>query len=323
MLLGLLAAVVIAPIGEEIFYRGFATTAWARASGPTGASSGRPLLLRRPRPHDQRPDRSARRPGRAWWRFSSRLPVALALGWVFVRRDSLPASIGLHATYNGDPRPRGLRGRLTARPAPGDAAAKSHGRCDRRAAPGRLASSPGPDGGGIGGLPSFGPGDARRPPSRSPHDPPTPGSERRPTTRSVRRAGAAPGRAIREVPAAERPRERLALRGAGGLTTAELIALIWGSGARGASAVDLAEEALARNDGLTGLARASDLELEAIPGVGVAKAGQLAAAFELGPTAPRRLALGSLDDPFPGRRRRSARPPDGPARARGAPGRRS
>lgn len=91
-----------------------------------------------------------------------------------------------------------------------------------------------------------------------------------------------PARTIRELPAAERPRERLALRGAGGLTTAELVGLIWGSGSRGASAVDLAEEALARHDGLTGLARATDLELEAIPGVGVAKAAQLAAAFELG-----------------------------------------
>ena len=36
---------------------------------------------------------------------------------------------------------------------------------------------------------------------------------------------AAPGHTIRELPAAERPRERLAQRGAGGLTTAELIAL--------------------------------------------------------------------------------------------------
>lgn len=89
-------------------------------------------------------------------------------------------------------------------------------------------------------------------------------------------------RTIREIPATERPRERLALRGAGGLTTAELIALIWGSGSRGASAVDLAEEALARHDGLTGLARATDLELERIPGVGSVKAAQLAAAFELG-----------------------------------------
>ncbi|MEA2518885.1 MAG: repair protein RadC [Chloroflexota bacterium] len=90
------------------------------------------------------------------------------------------------------------------------------------------------------------------------------------------------GRAIRELPAAERPRERLAMRGAGGLSSAELIGLLWGSGSRGRSAVDLAEDALARHDGLTGLARASDLELAELTGVGVAKAAQLTAAFELG-----------------------------------------
>ena len=90
------------------------------------------------------------------------------------------------------------------------------------------------------------------------------------------------GRALREVPASERPRERLALRGPGGLTAAELIALLWGSGSRGLSAVDLAAEALARHDGLTGLARASEIELAQLPGVGTAKAAQLAAAFELG-----------------------------------------
>ena len=54
----------------------------------------------------------------------------------------------------------------------------------------------------------------------------------------------APGRAIREVPLAERPRERLALRGVGGLTSAELIGLVWGSGTRGRSAVDIAADAL-------------------------------------------------------------------------------
>jgi DNA repair protein RadC len=90
------------------------------------------------------------------------------------------------------------------------------------------------------------------------------------------------GRAIREIPTSERPRERLALRGAGGLSAGELIGLIWGSGARGRSAVDLAEDALARFEGLTGLARATELELEALPGVGAAKAAQLTAAFELG-----------------------------------------
>ena len=90
------------------------------------------------------------------------------------------------------------------------------------------------------------------------------------------------GRAIRELPVAERPRERLALRGPAGLTAAELLALIWGSGTRGRSAVDLAGDVLARYDGLTGLARATELELAGLAGIGEARAAQLVAAFELG-----------------------------------------
>jgi DNA repair protein RadC len=61
-----------------------------------------------------------------------------------------------------------------------------------------------------------------------------------------------------------------------------LIALLWGSGVRGRSAVDLATDALAGYDGLAGLAGANELELAALPGVGAAKAAQLVAAFELG-----------------------------------------
>jgi DNA repair protein RadC len=90
------------------------------------------------------------------------------------------------------------------------------------------------------------------------------------------------GHAIREMPATERPRERLAARGPGGLTAAELIALLWGSGTRGRSAVDLATDALSSHDDLAGLARASELELAGLPGVGPARAAQLVAAFELG-----------------------------------------
>ena len=90
------------------------------------------------------------------------------------------------------------------------------------------------------------------------------------------------GRALRELAPAERPRERLAQRGVAGLSSAELIGLIWGSGRRGVSAVGLAEEALSRFESLTGLARASEVELEALPGVGTARAAQLVAAFELG-----------------------------------------
>ena len=90
------------------------------------------------------------------------------------------------------------------------------------------------------------------------------------------------GHAIRELPVTERPRERLAQRGPGGLTAAELIALLWGSGTRGRSAVELATDALTAHEGLAGLARAGELELAAQPGVGAAKAAQLVAAFELG-----------------------------------------
>jgi len=93
---------------------------------------------------------------------------------------------------------------------------------------------------------------------------------------------AAGGRAMRELPITERPRERLALRGPGGLTSAELIGLVWGSGTRGRSAVDLATDALSRYDGLTGLARATELELGTVNGIGEARAAQLVAAFELG-----------------------------------------
>ncbi|HSG85421.1 MAG TPA: DNA repair protein RadC [Candidatus Limnocylindrales bacterium] len=90
------------------------------------------------------------------------------------------------------------------------------------------------------------------------------------------------GRRMLSIPAAERPRERLALRGATGLSAAELLALVWGSGAPGRTATDIANEALARHDGLAGLARASEVELAALPGVGPVRAGQLVAAFELG-----------------------------------------
>ena len=89
-------------------------------------------------------------------------------------------------------------------------------------------------------------------------------------------------RSIRDLPAAERPRERLALRGPAGLSAAELIALVWGTGSGGRSAVELAEEALVRHAGIGGLGRATDAELASIPGVGPAKGARLAAAFELG-----------------------------------------
>lgn len=89
-------------------------------------------------------------------------------------------------------------------------------------------------------------------------------------------------RSLRELPLEERPRERLVARGATGLSSAELIGLLWSTGARGSTVSAVAEDALVRCDGLAGLASASPRELERVPGVGPARAAQLTAAFELG-----------------------------------------
>lgn len=84
------------------------------------------------------------------------------------------------------------------------------------------------------------------------------------------------------VPAHERPRERLAARGAGALTESELLALVLGSGTRNVSALDLAASLLAEYGTLKALATARPEELTAKSGIGAAKAAALVGAFQLG-----------------------------------------
>ncbi len=87
---------------------------------------------------------------------------------------------------------------------------------------------------------------------------------------------------IKEMPKAERPRERLMYHGAEALSNAELLAITLRIGSQKENAVSLAQRLLSRFDGLGGLARASVAELCEIPGIGPAKATQLRAALELG-----------------------------------------
>jgi membrane protease YdiL (CAAX protease family) len=96
----LLAGAVVAPFGEEILFRAFATTAWAADLGPrrglirgalffalahvltiSGGTAGEALAL-------------------AVIGFASRIPVAILLGWLFLKRRSIWAPIGLHAAFN-------------------------------------------------------------------------------------------------------------------------------------------------------------------------------------------------------------------------------
>ncbi|MCK9282836.1 MAG: DNA repair protein RadC [Rhodocyclaceae bacterium] len=88
--------------------------------------------------------------------------------------------------------------------------------------------------------------------------------------------------AISDWPAAERPRERLLALGAEALSDAELLAIFLRVGIKGKSAVELARDLLTRFDGrLSQLAGAGPRTLAALPGLGPAKAAQLAATLEL------------------------------------------
>lgn len=87
---------------------------------------------------------------------------------------------------------------------------------------------------------------------------------------------------IRDLPAAERPRERLQQYGAEMLSTAELLAILLRVGSRGESALRMAERLLRDLGGLAGIAKARLPQLSSQPGMGLAKAAQLQAAFALG-----------------------------------------
>jgi DNA repair protein RadC len=99
---------------------------------------------------------------------------------------------------------------------------------------------------------------------------------------------------IREIPPSDRPREKLAAHGAACLTDAELLAIFLRTGIRGKSAITLASELLRSKGSLRTLSRCKPAELsKAMPGMGPAKAAELAAAFELG----KRLARGAAERP--------------------------
>ncbi len=107
--------------------------------------------------------------------------------------------------------------------------------------------------------------------------------------------------AIREWPAGDRPRERLAALAPAALSGRELLAILLGSGSAGRTSLDLAAELLVRFGSLRSLGSAEVPDLESVPGIGVARACAIVAAFELG----RRTAAEPAE-----RRARICRPAD-------------
>jgi len=96
---------------------------------------------------------------------------------------------------------------------------------------------------------------------------------------------------IRELPAGERPRERMEQYGPSALSNAELLAILLRVGVKGESAIRLAERLLSHFGSLAGIAKARIPQLSELPGIGLAKACQIKAAFELG----KRLATSTED----------------------------
>jgi len=86
---------------------------------------------------------------------------------------------------------------------------------------------------------------------------------------------------IHDLPVAERPRERLQRFGVEALSAQEILALILGRGISGESVTVTVQRLLSRFGSLKGMASASVEELAQVRGIGLAKAAQIKAAFEL------------------------------------------
>lgn len=87
---------------------------------------------------------------------------------------------------------------------------------------------------------------------------------------------------IHDLPKEERPRERLVKFGEQALSAQELLQVILGRGIAGESVVVTAQKLLSRFGSLQKLAEASIEELSLIKGIGLAKAAQIKAVFEIG-----------------------------------------
>ena len=87
---------------------------------------------------------------------------------------------------------------------------------------------------------------------------------------------------VRDLPRPERPRERLQKFGPEALSAQELLALVIGRGVPKKSVMSIAQELLAKFGNIKAISQASIEELSQIKGIGLAKAAQIKACFELG-----------------------------------------
>ena len=99
--LNLVTAAVLAPISEEIIFRGVMVTAWARTSPAWSAILRSAVLFAGVHILTTSGDSFGPAATLAFVIAATRLPVAIGLGWVYLRSGTIWASIGMHAAFNG------------------------------------------------------------------------------------------------------------------------------------------------------------------------------------------------------------------------------
>ena len=96
---------------------------------------------------------------------------------------------------------------------------------------------------------------------------------------------------LHDLPVDERPRERLVKYGVESLSLQELLSLIFGRGVKGESVVNISQKLINTFGSLDQLSEASIEELKTIRGLGLAKACQLKACFEISKRLAREESL--------------------------------
>ena len=100
LVIQLIAGAVIAPIAEEAVFRGFAITAWERTVGERGALVRASLVFALAHVITVSGNSLEEVGGLIAVGFATRIPVALALGWLYLRTRSIWAPLGLHMAFN-------------------------------------------------------------------------------------------------------------------------------------------------------------------------------------------------------------------------------
>ena len=98
--LNLFSAAVVAPIGEELLYRGVIARAWGRQSGARRAIVFSTLIFALAHTVGVGGETAGEALVAAGIALIVRIPLGLATAWLWVRRRSLLSPIALHASYN-------------------------------------------------------------------------------------------------------------------------------------------------------------------------------------------------------------------------------